>query len=176
MREAVFRLLSLLTLLSSLFSLGRRPSGAEGTRTLDPRLAKPMLSQLSYGPERTSWETPRGSTIPDRIRYQVTEHHQKSAVGARRFELRTSSLSATRSNQLSYAPPTTGILAEKPQFLNRPIVVFCVRLSNGRKSSLSQGPILSYGYRQSKLAAPSESWLSGNAGPSSAGKHGLYRV
>ena len=76
----------------------RRPSGAEGIRTLDPRLAKPMLSQLSYGP----WEGPcqpvggnRSGTRPvDRI----------SEVGARRVELRTSSLSATRSNQLSYAP------------------------------------------------------------------------
>jgi hypothetical protein len=28
-------------------------------------------------------------------------------VGARRFELRTSSLSGTRSNQLSYAPETS---------------------------------------------------------------------
>ncbi len=38
-------------------------SGAEGARTLDPRLAKPMLSQLSYGPKRTPWEIPQGKHI-----------------------------------------------------------------------------------------------------------------
>ncbi len=38
-----------------------RPSGAEGTRTLDPRLAKPMLSQLSYGPRWNDLEVFSGS-------------------------------------------------------------------------------------------------------------------
>ena len=33
------------------FSLGLQPSGDDGTRTRDPRLAKAMLSQLSYIPK-----------------------------------------------------------------------------------------------------------------------------
>ncbi len=94
-----------------------RQSGAEGTRTLDPRLAKPMLSQLSYGPRETD------------------------QVGARRVELRTSSLSATRSNQLSYAP---GPLGTGPRSI---ILDFPGWLSNRHKSSLSRKPILSYRYR-----------------------------
>ena len=106
--------------------------GAEGTRTLDPRLAKPMLSQLSYGPEIARFE----SSSLNRATSQLAGRHQKSAVGARRVELRTSSLSATRSNQLSYAPSITGILAEKPPFLNRTIVDFRCRLSNGPEIEL----------------------------------------
>ena len=35
---------------------GRAANGAEGTRTLDPRLAKPMLSQLSYGPRESTFK------------------------------------------------------------------------------------------------------------------------
>ena len=78
-------------------------SGADRTRTDDPRLAKPMLSQLSYGP-RLSFLA-RNSQLEACT--AVERHCRKrtnQGVGARRFELRTSSLSATRSNQLSYAP------------------------------------------------------------------------
>lgn len=57
------------------------PGGGGGDRTHDPRLAKPMLSQLSYTP---FWRT--------------------SVVGLDRFELSTSRLSGVRSNQLSYRP------------------------------------------------------------------------
>ena len=53
---------------------------------------------------------PQGQSFPIPIRSDGSPRGlpgQQSAVGARRFELRTSSLSATRSNQLSYAPPAT---------------------------------------------------------------------
>jgi hypothetical protein len=67
---------------SARLSFGRasarfKQGGDEGDRTLNPRLAKPVLSQLSYVPP---------------------------LVGAPRFELGTSALSGLRSNQLSYAP------------------------------------------------------------------------
>ena len=64
--------------------------GAEGGRTLDLRLAKPALSQLSYSPACRPLE----SSSP----------HPLSKVGLGRFELPTSSLSGMRSNQLSYRP------------------------------------------------------------------------
>ena len=54
-------------------------SGDEGTRTPDPRLAKAMLSRLSYIPCH-------------------------SQVGLTRLELVTFPLSEERSNQLSYRP------------------------------------------------------------------------
>ena len=167
-------------------------SGREGDRTLNPRLAKPVLSQLSYAPKRTSelafeilrddrdgtgrprnnfrFSLPphpalshegrggKGEVIsrpflnrfPLRRRHPLTsgeqpqqQHRQavadqeqspggrqprirlsksradqappcpvptsqyrlhRNLVGAPRFELGTSSLSGTRSNQLSYAP------------------------------------------------------------------------
>ena len=107
-------------------SPGRRPSGAEGIRTLDPRLAKPMLSQLSYGPWEGTCEPVGGNRFGrpvDRI----------SEVGARRVELRTSSLSATRSNQLSYAPSST---KNAQVALRRLIVDFPVQLSNGAQIEL----------------------------------------
>src|SRR6266850_3407003 len=55
------------------------PSGADGHRTHDPQLAKPVLSQLSYSP---------------------------IAMGLGRVELPTSPLSGVRSSQLSYRPTT----------------------------------------------------------------------
>jgi hypothetical protein len=60
-------------------------SGADRTRTDDPRLAKPMLSQLSYGPNGylarlESTEFPRG---PDRL---------KKLSGSGRTKIRTSDL------------------------------------------------------------------------------------
>ena len=68
----------------------------------------------------------------------------RSVMGARRVELRTSSLSATRSNQLSYAP----LMEKNTQVTLRSIIVdFQPRLSNRHKSSLSRGPLLSYRYR-----------------------------
>ena len=58
----------------------RQNGGADRDRTGDPRLAKPVLSQLSYNPWRIL------------------------LVGLARFELATSALSGLRSNQLSYRP------------------------------------------------------------------------
>ena len=57
--------------------------GADRDRTDDFRLAKPALSQLSYGP----WVS-----------------NSVELVGVARFELATSPLSGVRSNQLSYTP------------------------------------------------------------------------
>ena len=59
-------------------------SGADRDRTDDPRLAKPVLSQLSYNPGTT-----------------------KQLVGLARLELATSALSGLRSNHLSYRPLVT---------------------------------------------------------------------
>ena len=56
-------------------------NGADGHRTHDPRLAKPVLSQLSYSP------TPK-----------------TGSMGLGRIELPTSPLSGVRSSQLSYRP------------------------------------------------------------------------
>ena len=64
--------------------------GAERDRTVDPLLAKQVLSQLSYSPTDASIATGR----------------DKSVVGLGRFELPTSPLSGVRSNQLSYRPAT----------------------------------------------------------------------
>src|SRR5262245_58765935 len=61
--------------------------GDDGARTRNLRLAKPALSQLSYTPD-----------IPR------TNRFGHPYLGARGFEPRASSLSRTRSNQLSYAP------------------------------------------------------------------------
>jgi hypothetical protein len=65
-------------------NLPKRYGGAERDRTVDPLLAKQVLSQLSYSP------------ISGRLR--------QSMVGLGRFELPTSPLSGVRSNQLSYRP------------------------------------------------------------------------
>ena len=65
--------------------------GAEGDRTLDLRLAKPALSQLSYGPI----EPFTGSTLSP---------SPALMVGLERFELSTPRLSSVCSNQLSYRP------------------------------------------------------------------------
>ncbi len=62
---------------------GRQIGGDNRVRTDDPRLAKPVLSQLSY--------TPINAVC-------------LIMVGLGRFELPTSRLSGVRSNQLSYRP------------------------------------------------------------------------
>ena len=61
--------------------------GAERDRTVDPLLAKQVLSQLSYSPNVIS-------IADDAVK----------VVGLGRFELPTSPLSGVRSNQLSYRP------------------------------------------------------------------------
>ncbi len=65
----------------------RNAGGADRDRTGDPLLAKQVLSQLSYGPEKHC------------------SCSLKELVGLGRFELPTSRLSGVRSNQLSYRPP-----------------------------------------------------------------------
>ena len=71
------------TLLPNGFPLTAPSGGDEGTRTPDPRLAKAVLSQLSYIP-RLPW----------------------FKVGLRGLEPLTPALSAQCSNQLSYRPET----------------------------------------------------------------------
>ena len=61
-------------------------SGGEGTRTLDPRLARAVLSQLSYSPKIWGPE------------------YSQDLVGLGGLEPPTSRLSGVRSNQLSYRP------------------------------------------------------------------------
>ena len=65
-----------------------KDGGAERDRTVDPLLAKQVLSQLSYSP------------MPN---YNARVPTAK-LVGLGRFELPTSPLSGVRSNQLSYRP------------------------------------------------------------------------
>ena len=72
----------------------QRVGGAERDRTVDPLLAKQVLSQLSYSP---IVPTERPPTIIS----------QRRVVGLGRFELPTSPLSGVRSSQLSYRPERT---------------------------------------------------------------------
>ena len=68
------------------FEERRQSCGAERVRTDDPRLAKPVLSQLSYSPETDSLES------------------GFEGVGLGGLEPPTSRLSGVRSNHLSYRP------------------------------------------------------------------------
>ncbi len=88
--------------------------GAERARTANLLVANQALSQLSYGPVSI-----------DRAHYRPRP--TKNAMGPRGFEPRTSSLSATRSNQLSYEPssvvsrlptilPAQPTISKKPTF------------------------------------------------------------
>src|SRR5262245_13232892 len=71
-------------------SIFRLFCGDEGDRTLNLRLAKPALSQLSYVP---------GSHFPAAYAARLA-----NLLGAHGFEPWTSALSGLRSSQLSYAP------------------------------------------------------------------------
>jgi hypothetical protein len=82
------------------------PNGDERDRTANPRLAKPVLSQLSY----------------------VPEHYP--LVGAPRLELGTSALSGPRSNQLSYAPARPQTSSPGRRKRESRILRFDRRLSN----------------------------------------------
>ncbi len=80
---------SLLPTCSPLTCLSHPPGGAEGTRTLDPRLAKPMLSQLSYGPRVggiAAAVSPRASECARRSSPQWA--HEDSNFGPRRYQRR----------------------------------------------------------------------------------------
>ena len=76
-----------------------RSGGAERDRTVDPLLAKQVLSQLSYSPIAN---------------YQRSGELTAKLVGLGRFELPTSPLSGVRSNQLSYRPPFGSGLSRYP--------------------------------------------------------------
>src|ERR1700722_1317641 len=73
--------------------------GAERDRTVDPLLAKQVLSQLSYSPLMIT-----NMIVGIKV------------VGLGRFELPTSPLSGVRSNQLSYRPDST---APDPQLISK---------------------------------------------------------
>ena len=83
-------------------------SGDDRDRTGNPRLAKPVLSQLSYvpGEEMTNDEArmSKEDATPGFISTLGLRHSTFSRLGVRRLELRTSALSELRSNQLSYTP------------------------------------------------------------------------
>ena len=81
------------TTLSSPAVRAAPPGGDERVRTVDLRLAKPALSQLSYIPA---------------LRFILSGRHPVGSltmVGPSRIELPTSRLSGARSNHLSYKPP-----------------------------------------------------------------------
>ena len=64
-------------------------NGAEGTRTLDPRLAKPMLSQLSYGPrDRQIPDSDRKWGAGPRSVGSSEVAHEESNFGPRRYQRR----------------------------------------------------------------------------------------
>jgi hypothetical protein len=84
-----------------------RHGGDDRDRTGNLRLAKPALSQLSYVPDSCS--CPDGFQIlqgPPAFnhRFAVVPASAGSQLGPSGFEPLTSSLSGTRSNQLSYEP------------------------------------------------------------------------
>ena len=72
-------------ILCALNPVSSKPNGDKGIRTLDPLLARQVLSQLSYTP------------IPRII-------HLRMKMGLNGLEPSTSRLSGVRSNQLSYKP------------------------------------------------------------------------
>ena len=75
--------------------------GDERDRTVDLRLAKPALSQLSYIP---SGAATRAHPMFGKL----------LMVGPSRIELPTSRLSGVRSNQLSYGPTPCGLVDQTP--------------------------------------------------------------
>ena len=81
--------------------------GADRDRTGDPRLAKPVLSQLSYNPVASLYADSPALTCL-RLSARKTLESQVRAVGLVRFELTTSPLSGVRSNHLSYSPSFEG--------------------------------------------------------------------
>ena len=77
-----------------------RIGGDNRARTGNPRLAKAVLSQLSYIPK------PGGIVSANQM------------VGLDRFELSTSRLSGVRSDQLSYRPDKPMSVLWKPRITN----------------------------------------------------------
>ena len=77
----------------------KEDGGADRVRTDDLRLAKPPLSQLSYGPVARC-----RPASPLRRPVSPKPDGRRRMVGLGRFELPTSRLSGVRSDQLSYRP------------------------------------------------------------------------
>jgi hypothetical protein len=88
--------------------------GAERDRTVDPLLAKQVLSQLSYSPTFQGCAAGRFALLLHlRVRRSLAIHpgsivHELDMVGLGRLELPTSPLSGVRSSQLSYRPGLAG--------------------------------------------------------------------
>ena len=78
-----------------------KDGGARRDRTDDLKLAKLALSQLSYGPVVSMFQLFGQRALAAR----------EKMVGLGRLELPTSRLSSARSNQLSYRPKSTTLLA-----------------------------------------------------------------
>ena len=74
-------------------------NGDEGIRTLDPLLARQVLSQLSYTPG-----VPLPTFLPVRISYAFVFPASCRCLGLSGLEPPTSRLSGVRSNRLSYKP------------------------------------------------------------------------
>ena len=75
---------------------GTNGGGADRDRTGDPRLAKPVLSQLSYSPVSFA-----RSGYCERKETPAYADERSCLVGHARLELATSPLSGVRSNHLS---------------------------------------------------------------------------
>jgi hypothetical protein len=94
----------------------QRVGGAERDRTVDPLLAKQVLSQLSYSPNYIPG--PLGPlALLARQRRSLRNSptlilHEQDMVGLGRFELPTSPLSGVRSSQLSYRPERTAFSSQ----------------------------------------------------------------
>ena len=92
------------------------PNGDGGIRTLDPLLARQVLSQLSYTPMGflfiylgfypmgLSGPSPMGNTLPDGLKWAFPLWGILYPMGLSGLEPPTSRLSGVRSNQLSYKP------------------------------------------------------------------------
>ncbi len=104
-------------------------NGDEEIRTLDLRLAKPPLSQLSYVPEWLSTDDRRLTCCiqrrppvsPSVLRDPIINRQSSinNLMGPGRLELPTSRLSGVRSSQLSYepdlqSPPSGALLCPGP--------------------------------------------------------------
>ena len=97
----------------------QRVGGAERDRTVDPLLAKQVLSQLSYSPISQGFAASRYALLlcsrVNGARFAIHPRsilHERKMVGLGRFELPTSPLSGVRSSQLSYRPERTAFSSQ----------------------------------------------------------------
>ena len=91
---------SLLYVIFKVHNLGNfSPNGDGEIRTLDPLLARQVLSQLSYTPTNT-----RLTRLPVLGNIKLLFYAKHKIMGLSGLEPPTSRLSGVRSNQLSYKP------------------------------------------------------------------------